>query len=118
MQKQNIFSNIPSDLSKELFKDILKTDCFKMERIISNEHSSPEGFWYDQDQDEWVIVLKGSAALLFKGENKPISIIRWNGRQRIQYGLLSCFHQLIITEAEGVGYLSEIDYLNNCLNQN
>ena len=74
MQKQNIFSNIPSDLSKELFEDILKTDCFKMERIISNEHSSPEGFWYDQDQDEWVIVLKGSAALLFKGESQSIEL--------------------------------------------
>ena len=72
MQKQNIFSNIPSDLSKELFEDILKTDCFKMERIISNEHSSPEGFWYDQDQDEWVIVLKGSAAVLpFTAESVP-----------------------------------------------
>jgi cupin 2 domain-containing protein len=74
MQKQNIFTNIPSKLSKELFEDILKTDNLRIERILSNQHSSPEGFWYDQDQDEWVIVLQGSATLLFKGENQPIEL--------------------------------------------
>jgi cupin 2 domain-containing protein len=58
MQKQNIFTNIPSKLSKELFEDILKTDNLRIERILSSEHSSPEG----------------SATLLFKGENQPIEL--------------------------------------------
>jgi len=92
MQKQNIFTKIPSELSKELFEDILKTDCFRIERILSSEHSSPEGFWYDQNQDEWVIVLQGSAALLFKGENQPIELsagdyvlIKANQHHRVEW---------------------------------
>ena len=30
--------------------------------------ASPPGFWYDQPQDEWVIVLRGAAGLLVEGE--------------------------------------------------
>ncbi|MCK4834823.1 MAG: cupin domain-containing protein, partial [Gammaproteobacteria bacterium] len=40
----------------------------KIERIISKGHSSPESGWYDQDKNEWVIVLKGSAVLLFSDD--------------------------------------------------
>ena len=40
-------------------------------RIVSHGHASPEGFWYDQDRAEWVIVLKGSAELLFEHEGAP-----------------------------------------------
>ena len=39
----------------------------RIERIISNGHPSPAGFWYDQEQDEWVILLAGSAELEFEG---------------------------------------------------
>lgn len=37
-----------------------------MERIISTGQSSPEGYWYDQDQDEWVTVLHGKAELAWE----------------------------------------------------
>jgi cupin 2 domain-containing protein len=37
----------------------------RIEQIVSRGHSSPEGFWYDQSEDEWVMVLKGSAKLSF-----------------------------------------------------
>lgn len=40
----------------------------RLERIHSNEAKSPEGFWYDQTEYEWVIVLKGNAKLRFKEE--------------------------------------------------
>ncbi len=39
----------------------------KIERIVSHNHQSPPGFWYDQENDEWVIVLRGSATLEFAG---------------------------------------------------
>jgi cupin 2 domain-containing protein len=35
----------------------------KIERIVSHAAVSPEGFWYDQEQDEWVVVLEGEATL-------------------------------------------------------
>ncbi len=71
---QNIFSSIPDDFPQELLQDILITDGFKVERIVSKGHSSPEGFWYDQDENEWVILLKGSAGLLFEGSDDMVEL--------------------------------------------
>jgi len=72
----NIFSNIPEHIPEELFHKILKTENLKIERIISRGHSSPDNYWYDQEQNEWVILLKGSARLLFEGDNKVIVLNR------------------------------------------
>jgi len=66
---QNIYSSIPADIPQELFQDILTAESFKIERIVSKGHASPKGFWYDQDENEWVILLKGSAGLLFEGND-------------------------------------------------
>lgn len=41
----------------------------KIERIVSHSHPSPVGFWYDQETDEWVMVLRGSAVLEFEGSD-------------------------------------------------
>lgn len=61
----NIFSDIPSDLSKEVFENILKADNVRIERIVSNGQITPDDEWYDQDWDEWVLLLKGEAELTF-----------------------------------------------------
>ena len=37
----------------------------RIERIVSHGHTSPEGFWYDQDEDEWVLILQGEARIGF-----------------------------------------------------
>ena len=37
---------------------------------MSYGHSSPEDFWYDQDHDEWVLLLKGEARLRFENKNQ------------------------------------------------
>ena len=66
---ENVFSSIPADIPRELFQDILIAGRFKIERIVSRGHASPEGFWYDQDQNEWVILLKGGAGLRFEGKD-------------------------------------------------
>ena len=70
----NIFASIPNDIHKELFQDILTMDDFKIERIISQGHSSSDGFWYDQDKNEWVILLKGSAGLMFEGKDDIVEL--------------------------------------------
>ena len=61
----NIFRAIPDDLSAEIFEDLAVSKNVKIERIISKGHSSPDVGWYDQEQNEWVIVLKGEALLSF-----------------------------------------------------
>lgn len=67
----NIFADIPADLPEEQTIPLLRTPHVRIERIVSHGHENPPGFWYDQDEDEWVIVLQGSAAILFDGESAP-----------------------------------------------
>jgi len=66
----NIFFEFPDHISEEIFETILKTEHFKLERIISTGQATPPGEWYDQDTDEWVILLSGSAGLLFEDDEK------------------------------------------------
>ena len=67
----NIFSPLPMNAADEQISTLLVSESVRVERIVSHGHVSPEGFWYDQDWAEWVIVLKGSAALLFEHEAAP-----------------------------------------------
>lgn len=53
---------------EEEFKDLLRRDAFRIERIVSRGHASPPGFWYDQEQHEWVMVVEGRAGLEIEGE--------------------------------------------------
>lgn len=62
---RNIFQEIPGGLSEEFGEELLRTGDFRLERIVSRGQASPPGFWYDQDHDEWVLLLKGSATLGF-----------------------------------------------------
>ena len=66
----NILSKIPSDLQKEQVIDILKHENVRIERIVSKGHASPGSGWYDQADNEWVIVLEGSGKILFKDGNE------------------------------------------------
>lgn len=61
----NLYENIPARLPDEVFTTLLRADDVRIERIVSQGHASPDGFWYDQDQHEWVILLKGAATLQF-----------------------------------------------------
>ena len=63
----NLFNDLPSNLPDELFTALLDADNLRIERIVSHGHSSPEGFWYDQEEHEWVVVLKGAARLSIEG---------------------------------------------------
>ncbi len=63
---KNIFSEIPKDLDAEVFEQLVKSDNVRIERIISKGHRSPESGWYDQDQNEWVMVLQGKATVSFE----------------------------------------------------
>jgi cupin 2 domain-containing protein len=62
----NLFADLPQQMPDELFTTLLEAANVRIERIVSHSHASPEGFWYDQDQHEWVIVLKGVARLRFE----------------------------------------------------
>lgn len=71
----NLFSNIPVLTMGELFEDVIVTDFTRIQRIISRGQSSPEGFWYDQAENELVIVLQGKGRLEFEdGERLDMDV--------------------------------------------
>jgi cupin 2 domain-containing protein len=45
---------------------LLRHKNIKIERIVSQGLASPKNGWYDQTQNEWVIVLEGSGSILFE----------------------------------------------------
>ncbi|MCH5377518.1 MAG: cupin domain-containing protein [Planctomycetes bacterium] len=68
----NLFDNLSERLPEELVEILASGAGVRIERIVSTGQSSPPGFWYDQEQAEWVIVLKGNARLLFEGDDEPL----------------------------------------------
>jgi cupin 2 domain-containing protein len=67
----NLFAGIPQRLAREEITTLLSSPALRIERIVSHGQASPPGFWYDQPQAEWVIVLAGGAELSFEGETAP-----------------------------------------------
>ena len=70
MKLKNIFESIPDNLDEEIFELLVQSENVKIERIISKGHTSPESGWYDQERNEWVIVLKGEAIISFENEKE------------------------------------------------
>jgi cupin 2 domain-containing protein len=62
---KNFFANMPAGTVDEDFLTLFENGRLKVSRIVSHSHSDPRGFWYDQADDEWVIVLHGQATLEF-----------------------------------------------------
>lgn len=65
---ENLFEDIPSELPEELFTVLAQNDAVRIERIVSDGHASPDGFWYDQPQHEWVLLFAGRAELSIEKE--------------------------------------------------
>jgi len=61
----NLYDGVPAALPQEITTTLLSVEHFRIERIVSQGHSSPPEFWYDQADHEWVFVLRGAARLRF-----------------------------------------------------
>jgi len=70
MKMANLFTTGTEPKREEIFETVLETDRFRLERIISTGQATPAGQWYDQQRNEWVALLSGSAGLLFEGERE------------------------------------------------
>ena len=72
----NIFAGVPSNApADETFSALASAKGMRVERIVSFGHASPPGFWYDQPQREWVIVLAGAARLRFEDSPDAIELV-------------------------------------------
>lgn len=63
---KNILNDIPEELPEELFDNLVENENVSIERIVSRGHITPAGQWYDQQRNEFVLVLKGVAKLEFE----------------------------------------------------
>ncbi len=68
----NILSSLPDAVAAEVTDALVSKDRIRIERIVSRGQASPDGWWYDQEENEWVMVLQGSARLLFDGPYETV----------------------------------------------
>ncbi|MBX3411179.1 MAG: cupin domain-containing protein [Pirellulales bacterium] len=68
----NLLAGIPTSIPDEVTDVLLTADHLRIERIVSHGQASPEGFWYDQPQHEWVLVLRGAARLEFEHDTREL----------------------------------------------
>ena len=91
MSMNNFFENIHENLPHELIETFVQSKNVKIERIVSDGHSSPPNFWYDQDQNEFVLLLQGRALIEFKNEESielivgDYQIIHAHKKHRVSY---------------------------------
>ncbi len=64
---RNLFE-LPKNLGTEEYSEILTQGDAQIMRIISTGQITQVDQWYDQDNDEWVVLLDGEAHLLFEGQ--------------------------------------------------
>src|SRR5688500_8262078 len=66
LRRGNLTSDLPDARDAERMEVVLEdlgARGVRIERIVSGGQASPEGFWYDQEESEWVLVVAGAAAL-------------------------------------------------------
>lgn len=69
-KRGRIEADIPRELASEHSAPLAVGAGTRIERIVSRGHVSAPGFWYEQDEDEWVMVVAGSARLEIEGEGE------------------------------------------------
>jgi cupin 2 domain-containing protein len=74
MDAGNLFANVPPRLADEQVQELLAAANVTIERIVSIGHSTAANQWYEQERDEWVLLLAGSGGLLFEGESEPVRL--------------------------------------------
>lgn len=66
----NLFAVGTVEFEEEQVTDLAAVAGSRVQRIVSRGQASPPGFWYDQDQAEWVAVLSGAALVRFETEDR------------------------------------------------
>lgn len=69
MGDRNLYAGLPAaPEAAERFDILFARPGLRVERIVSTGQASPPGFWYDQPDGEWVVLLQGAAAIRFADE--------------------------------------------------
>jgi cupin 2 domain-containing protein len=68
----SLLASLPARLPAEQVDILLSRSAFRLERIVSRGQRTADGFWYDQEENEWVVLLSGGARLQFADEEEEI----------------------------------------------
>jgi cupin 2 domain-containing protein len=71
----NLLRDLPAPQTDEIVETLAAGNAVRIERIVSHGQASPAGFWYDQDEAEFVVLLAGAAQLRFADEDTPRSLM-------------------------------------------
>lgn len=74
IERKNFFDLNLVESENEFFETLISGLNFKVERIVSNGHITPANELYDQEQDEWVILLKGKANIDFYYPDQSVEL--------------------------------------------
>jgi cupin 2 domain-containing protein len=70
----NLFDSLPKNLPDELIVNLVEEPGWRLERIVSTGHVTPAGEWYDQESDEWVVLLTGAARVRFESPEEVLAL--------------------------------------------
>lgn len=73
-QITNLLTDLPVSLHEELIQSLLQTAHIRIERIVSLRHSLPQDYWYDQDENEWMLLIDGSARVRFEDHDETLEM--------------------------------------------
>ena len=74
LSRLNLFENLPENSAREHFQTLYQNRRVRVERIVSRGHASPEDFWYDQDEHEFVVMMRGHAGLILEGASGEVRL--------------------------------------------
>jgi cupin 2 domain-containing protein len=77
MQSGNLFEHIAPHLEQEAVTALASGGKTRVERIVSRGQASPPNFWYDQDENEYVLVVAGVAVLEFEHSQRTLRAGDW-----------------------------------------
>jgi cupin 2 domain-containing protein len=90
----NLLASQPSAFDAEVSETLVTAQGIRLKRILSLGQTSSEGFWYDQEEAEWVIVLTGGARLTIAEESEDHDL----GPGDAMYLPAGCRHRVAWTD--------------------
>jgi cupin 2 domain-containing protein len=75
MKSGQFLTDLPRVLPDEVVDTLIDARAVRIERIVSRGQHSPPGFWYDQEEHEWVLLLTGAARLRFAEGDRLIEML-------------------------------------------
>ena len=97
--KRNLLRDLPADSGEEIFEALLTRPGIRLERIVSRGQATPAGYWYDQEQDEWILLLAGSARLRIEDNDDHRDLVLETGDSVLLPA--HCRHRVEMTDPDG-----------------